>query len=180
MILITGASGSGKSEYAENLAVWTAEKEPVSRLIYMAVMLPDGQEAKERIQRHREKRKGKGFQTIESPFLLPLNSIFPDSIVLLEDLGNLLSNVMFERHLDEKQACTEIIKQLSALSKDCKELIVVTNEIFSDGIEYTEKTGEYQKALGELNQRLSRQSHTVCEVVSSLPCYLKGERLCPL
>ena len=63
MILITGGSGSGKSEYAESLfsEIKNTEK------YYIATMKPFGKEAKERIQKHRRMRSGKGFITLEYP-----------------------------------------------------------------------------------------------------------------
>lgn len=46
LIVVTGGSGSGKSEYAENIAV-SFGKEP---LIYIATMLPFGEESMKRFK----------------------------------------------------------------------------------------------------------------------------------
>ena len=64
LILVTGGSGSGKSEYAENTAVALAEKEGLP-LYYVATMKPYGEEGRRRVARHRRLRAGKGFETIE-------------------------------------------------------------------------------------------------------------------
>ena len=60
MILLTGGSGCGKSSFGESLCV----KMPMPRY-YLAAMKPFGEGSREKIARHREMRKGKGFQTIE-------------------------------------------------------------------------------------------------------------------
>ena len=64
LILITGGSGSGKSEYAENTAKELAEKEGLS-LYYIATMKPFGEEGRRRVERHHRLREGKGFETVE-------------------------------------------------------------------------------------------------------------------
>lgn len=58
--LVTGGSGSGKSEYAESLAdSWNDPK------IYVATMMPFDEETGKKIQRHRAMRRDKGFVTVE-------------------------------------------------------------------------------------------------------------------
>ena len=58
--LVTGGSGSGKSEYAESLTEsWETPK------IYIATMFPYDRESEKKIQRHREMRRHKGFHTVE-------------------------------------------------------------------------------------------------------------------
>ena len=64
MVLVTGASGSGKSEYAEGVAVKLAGK---GNLYYLATMRVYGEEGARRVERHRKLRAGKGFQTVECP-----------------------------------------------------------------------------------------------------------------
>ena len=53
VVFITGGSGSGKSEYAEQRAVALREKEKASELIYIATMEAQDAESKKRIERHR-------------------------------------------------------------------------------------------------------------------------------
>ena len=53
ILLVTGGSASGKSEYAENRALQMA-KEGKRPLIYLAAMMPFGKDAEKRIERHRQ------------------------------------------------------------------------------------------------------------------------------
>ena len=65
MILVTGGSGSGKSAYAEELAVSLTTAG--GQRYYLATMQPFGEEGRRRIERHKKLREGKGFLTIEQP-----------------------------------------------------------------------------------------------------------------
>ena len=68
-----------------------------------------------------------------------------------------------------------IISRLrSRLKSQCGLLVVVTNEVFSDGIHYGLETEEYLRLLGQVNVRLSRLSRQVTEVVYGIPVELKA------
>lgn len=57
--LIIGYPDSGKSAMAERMV--TEMSEPGER-VYLATMIPFGQEGRDRIARHRKLREGKGFK----------------------------------------------------------------------------------------------------------------------
>lgn len=179
--LITGGSGSGKSEYAEKLVCRLAdmeakrEKEPVQKL-YLATMLEDGKEARERIVRHRSLRQGKGFVTVEAPY--GLKAELPADIVLLECVSNLAANLMFGKQMDAEETAEEILLQVKCLAKSCLHIVVVSNEIFADGVLYDRETMEYVRGVGLVNRRLAQLAECVCEVVYSIPMYVKGEEPC--
>lgn len=166
--VVTGGSGSGKSEYAEKLAVKHG-----GRLIYIATMQPFGSEAKERICRHREMRGGRGFETIEAYTAAQCTAaeVTPDSVVLLECVSNLVANEMFSVGGDHVRSVKEC---LTVLSERCSQLIAVTNEIFSDGLMYDDETVRYIKAMAEINRFLFSAADSVTEVVYSIPISLKG------
>ena len=60
-MMVTGGSGSGKSEFAESLVTGLAD----GPNLYIATMFPFDEECHKRIARHREMRKDKGFDTLE-------------------------------------------------------------------------------------------------------------------
>ena len=85
MVVVTGASGSGKSEYAEGVAVKLAGK---GDLYYLATMRVYGEEGVRRVERHRKLRAGKGFQTAECPVKVDvayLNGGVPVSVPVTEE-----------------------------------------------------------------------------------------------
>ena len=55
-----------------------------------------------------------------------------------------------------------------------KHVVIVTNEIFSDGILYEEESEQYKKELGQINQKLAELAEEVVEVVYGIPVWHKG------
>ncbi len=168
LILVTGGSASGKSAYAESLCL------DVSPRFYLACMQPFGAEGKKRIERHRTMRKNKGFLTVERYTDLASLILPPCACVLLEDLGNLAANEMFaaEPPCDPFDA---VIGGIDALQKQCDRLVVVTDEIGNDGVNYDPATTAYIAALGALNRALAARADAVVEVVAGIPIAVKGE-----
>lgn len=170
--IVTGGSGSGKSEYAENLAakVRNMEKE----LLYIATMKPFDKECEKRIERHREMRKEKGFRTIECYEDVETLDIPDGATVLLECMSNLLANEMYsERRQEKKELSVHLLEGITHLRKNCETVIVVTNEVFSDGIEYDKETVEYIKYLGKMNCQMANMADYVTEVVCKIPIKIK-------
>jgi len=64
-----------------------------------------------------------------------------------------------------------------ALRAQCAHLIVVTNDVGSDGGGYDELTERYIETLGRVNRRLAAEADTVCELVCGIPLPLKGALL---
>ena len=95
LAVITGGSGSGKSEYAESVATSLAKRDGLP-LYYIATMRPFGAEGMWRVERHRKLRAGKGFETIECYVNLKEQTLPEKGVVLLECMSNLTANEMFE------------------------------------------------------------------------------------
>lgn len=176
IILITGGSGSGKSEFAENLAV----KLKTGGLLYIATMKPLDLESRERIAKHQEQRKDKGFKTLECYTDLKDIRINENPVVLLECMSNLLANEMYgeEGVLKTKGKDLigdEILSGIFKLENMCECLIIVSNEVFSDNGSRYEETNYYIELLGYLNCRIAQAASHVYEVVYGIPLCQKGE-----
>ena len=167
--LITGGSGCGKSTYAEKLVTQC----PQQNRYYIATMQVYDDESRKRVAHHRAQRADKGFSTFECPKDLASLNIGESATVLLEDVPNLLANEMFDGGSPER-----IFPAINALSQRCHNLIIVTNDVFCDGVTYPDSTQEYIKRLAEINNRLAEIAEFVCEVVYSIPVPLKGEAPC--
>lgn len=168
-ILLTGGSASGKSSLAECLAVegpppWT----------YAATMRPWGEEAQARIQRHREMRKGKGFETVECYGSVGNLEVPEGGTVLLECLGNLTANLMFDEDGGCRDAYEEIVSGVLALAKRCGRLVVVSNDVGRDGGNYEAGTRQYIETLGRVNAALTEKFDLAAELVCGIPVVLKG------
>jgi len=169
IVLITGGSGCGKSTWAEKLVASL----PKEKRVYIATMQVYDEESVKRVERHRAQRADKGFQTIECEKDLAAADIEDGSIVLLEDLVNLMANEMFDGG-----DVSRIVPALNVLAKKCGHLIMVTNDVFSDGIEYAESTQEYIRQLAQINNAAAQIADCVVEVVYSIPIAVKGELPC--
>ncbi len=219
--LVTGGAGSGKSEYAESLALSFCDK--AGSMFYIATMYPyDDEETKRRIHRHRSLREGKGFVTIERPFEISkvLDEIkahtdetdcspfreqnlraeaqkqcsgrvkkdinteqglesgdssdqeydgLKDVVVLLEDLTNLYANECYQTDGHPH----EIVAPLRELAANVKALIVVSNELYCDGIRYPEETLGFLRELSMINREIAKDADKVYEVVAGIPVAVK-------
>lgn len=174
LVVIIGGSGSGKSEFAENMAV----KLRKNRLIYAAAMMPFGQEGEMRIRRHRNARKDKGFITLEKYTCPKSLEVQEGDTVLLECMSNLLANEMFDKDGAGENSVSEIIKGVDIIGNKAENLIIVTNDIFSDGEKYAPETEMYIKYLGQINRYICSKADVVYEVVCGIPIRLKGEEIC--
>lgn len=169
IVLVTGGSGCGKSTWAEKLV----SSLPNEKRIYVATMQVYDDESVRRVERHRAQRADKGFVTVECEKDLLSADIEAGSIVLLEDLVNLMANEMFD--------CgdvSRIVPALKSLAKRCRHLVMVTNDVFSDGVEYGESTQEYLRQLAAINSAAAELADCVVEVVYSIPVALKGALPC--
>lgn len=171
MILITGGSKCGKSSAAESLlSGFPGEK------YYIAAMEPFGEDAQRAIARHREMRRGKGFHTIERPrdigsLKLPADGL--SCCALLECLTTLCANEMFTAS-GVTDPTEKILSGLRALSEQTEKLVIVTNEVSADGIQYPEETMEYIRVMSRLNSAAAGIADTVIECVCGIPLVLKG------
>ena len=171
LYLISGGSGSGKSEYAESLVLSSGAKERV----YLATMQIWDDECRNRVARHRAMRQEKGFVTVERPTDLAGAEVPADSVVLLEDLSNLAANECyggcgFERAEDA------IWAGIQSLCRQARDVVIVTNELFSAGITYDPSTQQYLELLAGLNRRIAAAADQVVEVVLKIPRFWKGEQ----
>ena len=175
--LVTGGSGSGKSRYAEDLILSFGPR----KRYYIATMMPWDGECRRRIERHRRMRAEKGFETVEQYLDLETLSLEPGAAVLLGCLSNLAANEYFRETRPDSssdaglswksQVETRLAEGIFRLETQAAELVVVTNEIFSDGAAYDGETMNYMEVLGRTNARLAARAGQVTEVVYGIPIH---------
>lgn len=191
--LVTGGSGSGKSAYAESLL---SSCEGIR--YYIATMQIYDAEGEKKVERHRKLRAGKRFLTIESPMNVgkiefacageaeqaqyrqeaerKVQGSSEKKSALLECMSNLTANEMFTKDgmKSEEEVVEKIVSEMQTLSQKLDNLVIVTNNVFEDGVIYDAGTMEYLKALGRINAALARLADRVAEVVVGIPVELKG------
>ena len=186
--IVYGGSASGKSSYAESFAM---SLQGEGRLLYIATMYPYkwntteiDPETMQRIERHRAMRADKGFDTVECYRHVEHIVAKRQDVLLLECMSNLLANEMYlepdsnagsDMPETMSPVSNKIVQALIDLSTRVQELVIVTNDVFSDGgsLTYDESTREYVKNLAEINCALAREAATVTEVVCGIPVIVK-------
>ena len=189
--MVYGGSASGKSSYAESFAM---SLQGDGRLLYIATMYPYkwntteiDPETMQRIERHRAMRADKGFDTVECYRHVEHIVAKRQDVLLLECMSNLLANEMYlEPDADASSDMAEtmspvskkIVQALIDLSTRVQDVVIVTNDVFSDGgnLTYDESTREYVKNLAQINCALAREAATVTEVVCGIPVKIKGDK----
>ena len=150
LVVVTGGSGSGKSAFAEETVLSFGE----ARRIYIATMQAFDEESHRRIRRHRHMRAGKGFETIERYTELDELLIPKDCVVLLECMSNLVANEMFREGGFHPEVAEKITEGVKNLLSQAKHVVIVTNEIFSDGILYEKSWDRSTRSWQSWQKRL--------------------------
>ena len=164
LLLISGTNGSGKSRYAESFIAKTT-----GLRYYVATMEPQTQENQRRIRKHIAQRSGLNFITLEQPTQVGTAPVAADSVVLLEDVSNLLGNTLFSARSTMEDAWQDIL----ALRKRCKLLVAVTISGLSSG-GYDGETAAYIENLNILNRRLLDLADAAVTMKNNCPVWEKG------
>lgn len=192
VVFITGGNDNGKSEYAEDLVI---KLSPGGRSagytrIYLATMGARDEESLKRIKKHIFRRKDMEYITIEKSFDVgsiditnidiangSVKNVNEDKggkrILLIEDIPNLLAGEMFKGTSFYPDVADKITADIMKLISACEHTVIVTNEVFSDGMIYDEYTTTYLREFGTINRRLAGYSDKVVELVCGIPCIVK-------
>lgn len=178
ILFITGGVRSGKSSYAERLAIKDASERNLE-LHYVACGIPFDYEMKERILRHQQDRSEQGiaWKTWEKPVkLVELAPKFTkNDLVLVDCLTTLLNNYFFEGNKLAWDFVLEQIKEdIRSLIERARQIIFVSNEVLVDLPYQNHLTRNYQYILGQLHQYLVKESDAAILVENGIPIFKKG------
>ena len=185
IIFITGGVRSGKSHFAEAMAMELLRSSSGKQLHYIAAMQPSDSEMKQRISRHQEDRLQSGYQwkTWEQP--VSLGELAPffkqDDIVLLDCLTTWLNNELFfvEDRWQEAPFRADLFERMcqgiKAISQSVKMLIIVSNEVLYEPIGDNDLVFHYSQLLGKLHQSIVASAYQAFLVEAGIPVLMKGE-----
>lgn len=166
IILITGGQRSGKSQYAETLALSLSEHP-----VYVATAHVWDEEFKERVRRHQE-RRGPEWDNIEEERhlgSLPLQG----RVVLVDCLTLWATNYLFDLQ-DVDKALTALKTEFDKIASQEATLIIVTNEIGLGGTSENKVQRQFTDLLGWLNQYVAKRADEVVMMISGIPVKVKG------
>ena len=165
-IFIAGTARSGKSQYAELRA---SELGKSSQKIYVAAAEIRDDEMRRRAELHRERRKNMGFRTIERYRDLGGLELPEDACVLIESLTVWTANEMFTDSAVNHSAGEKVYSDFMKIYSKVKNIVLVSDDVFSDGAEYDPLTEEYMRTLGGLHVKIAAFADEVIEIVSGIP-----------
>lgn len=165
IVFITGGAKNGKSSYAQDLAVRLAAG---GKHYYIATMIPVDEEDRERIRRHIADREGLGFETVEqgTHILDCLRKCRTEATFLLDSTTALLMNELFlppDWQLDEAAGewCGD---EVAAFAQAVKNIVIVSDYIYSDALRYDSVTEAYRRGLASIDRKLAAISDVVLEM----------------
>ena len=168
--LITGGARSGKSTYAENLALRLCNDS--SRRCYIATAEAFDDEMKSRIKAHQDRRAGQFF-TVEAP--VELGKAITDvcdgrraDVILVDCLTVWTGNLLYYERLEEKE------RLLSALKAATCDVILVTNETGMGIVPDNALSRRFRDEAGFVNQAVAAIADNVVLMVCGLPMSVKG------
>jgi adenosylcobinamide kinase/adenosylcobinamide-phosphate guanylyltransferase len=165
--LILGGARSGKSRFAEELAL-ASDK----RLIYIATAQGLDDEMQQRISHHQQQRE-KRWQTIEEPTTLAATlAQYADknTCILVDCLTLWLTNVLLAGEIIFQREYTALLKTVPELAGD---IIFVSNEVGMGIVAADPLSRRFVDEAGRLHQALAKISDRTTLVVAGLPLSLK-------
>lgn len=176
-VLVVGGSKSGKSAFAQTLAVKLSGN---GKRYYVATMIPADGEDRERIRRHVADRAGLGFETLEQGRNLPQCLARADcrGAFLLDSVTALLMNEMYPDPVTWKMdpgAGIRTAESLSEFAKSIQNGVFVADDLSGDPKIYDPETESFRQMLAQCQRTLAALCDTVVEVSGGNAVIWKGE-----
>lgn len=166
IILVTGGQRSGKSSYAQNLALSLSQNP-----MYLATSAVWDDEHRERIERHKRDR-GPEWTNVEE--LTELQNVDVTGRVVVIDCVTLWATNFFTANNGDIQLSLEQLSdRFSRFTTQGATFIFVTNEIGLGGISANDLQRRFTDLIGWANQLIAKNADEVVLMVSGIPLTVK-------
>ncbi len=163
---ITGGQRSGKSAYAQELALKYS-----NRPVYLATSrIWDAEHAK-RIERHKADRDERWENLEEEKFISRHD--FSNKVVLIDCITLWLTNFFFDEKSDIDKSLELAKKEFNTLIQQDAHFIIVSNEIGLGGMPENEIQRKFTDLQGWMNQYIGATADEVFLMVSGIPVKVK-------
>ena len=166
IILITGGQRSGKSRYAEELALSLADSP-----VYVATAHVWDEEFRERVRRHQE-RRGTQWTNIEEEKYLSRHDL-TGRVAVIDCVTLWLTNFFFENQ-DVDNTLEAVKREFDQFTAHDGTYIFVTNEIGSGGVSVDAVQRRFTDLQGWMNQYIASRANEVILMVSGIPVTVKS------
>ena len=165
-----------KVSYSVSTQRRSVSRVSLGKVVYIATMKAYDKEDEERIQRHIEKREGLNFITLEVQRNLHeiVNNFEVTDTILIDSITSLLTNEMFIGNEIIKNPSINILNGLKKIMNKAENIVIISDYIFNDSIEYDEVTESFKKELAIINKELVKISDKVIECSFGSVKYLKS------
>ncbi|MCP2029430.1 adenosylcobinamide kinase/adenosylcobinamide-phosphate guanylyltransferase [Flavobacterium sp. HSC-32F16] len=166
--LITGGERSGKSSYAQNLALQLSNNP-----IYVATARKWDSDFQNRIDRHQQERDERWTNVEKEKHISEID--FSGKTALIDCVTLWLTNFFVDNKNDVNLSLEEAKKEfLSIANQENATLIIVTNEIGMGVHAATEIGRKFTELQGWMNQFLASKADEVVLMISGIPVKIKG------
>ena len=165
IILVTGGQRSGKSQYAERLAL-SLSPHPV----YVATAHVWDDEFRQRVVKHQE-RRGAEWDNIEEEKYLSRHDL-AGRVAVVDCITLWCTNFFFEFQ-DVDKALALLKAEFDRLVAQDATFIFVTNEIGSGGVSDNAVQRQFTDLQGWMNQYVATRADEVTLMVSGIPVKIK-------
>lgn len=166
VIVITGGQRSGKSSYAQKLALSLS-----SNPVYLATSRVWDEEHRARIVRHQADRGPEWTNLEEERFLSKHN--LAGRVVLVDCVTLWATNFFFDNKADVALSLSQLKTEFEKLTSQDATFIFVTNEIGLGGISADELQRKFTDLQGWFNQHIAGIAGKVILMTSGIPLVLK-------
>ena len=166
VIVITGGQRSGKSSYAQKLALSLS-----SNPVYLATSRVWDEEHRARIVRHQADRGPEWTNLEEEKFLSKLN--LAGRVVLVDCVTLWATNFFFDNKADVALSLSQLKTEFEKLTSQDATFIFVTNEIGLGGVSADELQRKFTDLQGWFNQHIAGIAGKVILMTSGIPLVLK-------
>ena len=167
IILITGGARSGKSGYAEKLALSLSDAP-----VYLATARIWDEEFRERVRRH-QARRGPQWTNIEEEKRLSRHDL-SGRVVLVDCLTLWATNFFFDLESDVDRALAALQEEFDRFTAQDATFLLVTNEIGMGGTSNNAIQRRFTDLQGWMNQYAAARADEVILMVSGIPVKIKG------
>lgn len=169
VILVTGGQRSGKSGYAQRLALELSD-----RPVYLATSRVWDDEYRKRIERHRRER-GPQWTNIEEEKQLSKHAL-EGRVVVVDCLTLWATNFFFDNDSDTEKSLEQLKTEFDRLIAQQAVFIFVTNEIGMGGISEHPVQRRFTDLQGWMNQYVASRADEVVLMVSGIAVKIKEDR----
>lgn len=167
IILVTGGQRSGKSGYAQKLALQLSDHP-----VYLATSRVWDDEYRKRIERHQRER-GAQWTNIEEEKLLG-NHCVEGRVAVIDCVTLWSTNFFFDNDSEVERSFQEIKEEFERFTAQDATFIFVTNELGLGGISENIVQRHFTDLQGWVNQYIAGKADEVVLMVSGIPLKVKG------